>query len=211
MIYLYTGTPGSGKSLHQAEILYWAVKMGRPVIANFDINRDLFQDCSSFHYVSNEQLTPQYLRDYSLEYFAGKTVKESEITVFIDECAIQFNARDWNSPLRKDWVKLMQLHRKLGMDIILVSQFDTMIDKQIRNLVEYEVKHRKVNNIGWFGKLVSVLAAGHAVIIGITYWYPTKMRLRSQWTIGRKRLYKLYDTYMTFETESEKPQQALPV
>lgn len=204
MIYLYTGTPGSGKSLHQAELIYYAVKRGEPVIANFDINRDLFEDSSSFHYVDNSELTPSYLRDFSMNYFEGTKIKEGKIMVFIDECAIQFNARTWNDKSRKDWVKLMQLHRKLGMDIFLISQFDTMIDKQIRSLVEYEVKHRKVNNIGWFGKLVNIVMLGRATIVGVSYWYPTKMRLRATWIFGRKKLYSLYDTYMVFESDKDK-------
>ena len=50
MILLYSGTPGSGKSLHVAERLYHLLRAGRPVICNFNINlnrippkrRDLF-------------------------------------------------------------------------------------------------------------------------------------------------------------------------
>ena len=38
MIYLYTGTPGSGKSLHLAEAIYKSLRRGQPVIANFEIN-----------------------------------------------------------------------------------------------------------------------------------------------------------------------------
>ena len=38
MILLYSGTPGSGKSLHVAERLYHLLRAGRPVICNFNIN-----------------------------------------------------------------------------------------------------------------------------------------------------------------------------
>ncbi len=38
MIYLYTGTPGSGKSYHVAKEIYFYLYHGRNVIANFDIN-----------------------------------------------------------------------------------------------------------------------------------------------------------------------------
>ena len=40
MIYLYSGTPGSGKSLHTARVIYYSLKRGFPVIANFPINLD---------------------------------------------------------------------------------------------------------------------------------------------------------------------------
>ena len=39
MITLYSGTPGSGKSLHMAEVLYYRVKnYNGVVIGNFDLN-----------------------------------------------------------------------------------------------------------------------------------------------------------------------------
>ena len=38
---LYSGTPGSGKSLDVARKIYHALRYGRPVIANFDINTSL--------------------------------------------------------------------------------------------------------------------------------------------------------------------------
>ena len=38
MIYFYSGTPGSGKSLHVAQDIYQYLQRGKNVIANFDIN-----------------------------------------------------------------------------------------------------------------------------------------------------------------------------
>lgn len=38
MIEMYTGTPGSGKSLHCAKEIYQSISWGHDVIANFDIN-----------------------------------------------------------------------------------------------------------------------------------------------------------------------------
>lgn len=42
---LYSGTPGSGKSLDVARKIYHALRYGRPVIANFDINTSLIPKC----------------------------------------------------------------------------------------------------------------------------------------------------------------------
>lgn len=41
MIYLYSGTPGSGKSLHIARVIKNTLMMGKPVIANIPINTSL--------------------------------------------------------------------------------------------------------------------------------------------------------------------------
>lgn len=59
MIYFYTGTPGSGKSLHMASEIYDALWKGKNVIANFEINDHYFDNAKhpeklgKFIYVSN--------------------------------------------------------------------------------------------------------------------------------------------------------------
>ena len=200
MIYLFTGTPGSGKSLHMSEIIYYSLRMKRPVLANFEINTSAVKNPGCFGYCPNEKLTPQLLTEFSVKYFNGKRPKEGELKLFIDECQIIFNSRDWNAPNRKEWIRFFTQHRKLGYDIYLVAQFDQMIDKQIRALVEHEVKHRKVNEVGLFGRVVNALFFGNAVCCAVTYWYAQKMRLSSEFFLGRKKFYRLYDTYAIFKT-----------
>lgn len=215
MISLYTGTPGAGKSYHMAETIYYDVKYGRPVVCNFDVNRDIWKDKGkSFYYVPNRILTPQNLAKISEAYFLDHQFKEGKIRLYIDECQIMFNARQWNdkglvsAASRADWVKFFTQHRKLGYDIFLISQFDTMIDKQIRSLVEYEVKHRKLNNVGWVGKFFTFLLFGRPVFLAIHYWYPQKERLSCDWRFGRKKFYRMYDTSLVFDGALA-PQKAL--
>ena len=70
MISLYSGTPGSGKSLHVAERIYTKLGAGRPVIANFPVNLDKIKRCrGDFLEVDNDELTPALLMDFSDEYF----------------------------------------------------------------------------------------------------------------------------------------------
>lgn len=196
MIYMFTGTPGSGKSYHQAESVYYAVNSGHHVIANFDVNRDMLKHPEMFHYWDNQEITPRRLQEFSKEV---KPSDEGEIKLYLDEVGVIFNARDYRAFDRANWVKFFVQHRKLKYDVILVTQFDTMIDKQIRSLVEYEVKHRKLNNVGWVGKLVNFFTFGKPVFVCVTYWYPMKQRLSAEFVMGRKKFYKMYDTDMLFE------------
>ena len=98
MIYLYSGTPGSGKSLHSASVIYWTLKRGLPIIANFSIKLENIKgkNLGEFTEVTNEKLTPDYLINYSKNYFDGRRVREGEILLIIDECQLMFNAREWN-------------------------------------------------------------------------------------------------------------------
>lgn len=198
MIYLYSGTPGSGKSLHQAERIFTRLRAGKPVIANYEINTGAIKHCrGEFTFLDNEQLQPDALREYSRKYFQAHRFREGAIWLFIDEAQILFNAREWQAKGRADWLSFFTQHRKFGYDIFLVAQFDRMIDRQIRSLIEYEVIHRKVSNFGIKGKAFSLLAGGR-LFVGVTVWYPLKEKTGVQFFKYHKRYQELYDSYKDF-------------
>lgn len=196
MIYLYTGTPGSGKSYHATYDIYKKVyqksKKFKPrVISNYYL--DLKND--NFFYLDNSEITTNYLYD-----FAKKNHKfglESQTLVVIDEAQIIFNSRDWNSSRkgesRMDWIKFFSQHRKFGYNIILIAQNDRMIDRQIRALVEYEVAHMKINNYFRILPLTFFLA--------VYRWYGQKMKLTSETFLYRKKIANLYNSYEYFDNE----------
>lgn len=199
-VYLLTGTPGSGKSLAMAKNIYWHVKTKRPVVANFEINRELFKDSSSFYYCPNEALTPGKLEEFARWYWSenGGCVKEDHIRLYIDEAQVIFSNRQWSK--NTEWVRFFSQHRKFGYEVHIIAQYDEMIDKQIRALVEYQIMHRKLNNVGKIGRFVNLVLAGIPVIVRVMYWYPMKMRLSSEWTIGTRKYFRLYDTFKTFQS-----------
>lgn len=81
----------------------------------------------------------------------------------------------------------------------MVTQFDRLVDRQIRSLVEYEVKHRKVNNFGTGGFFLTLLSFGHPVFAAIEYWYGVKEKSGMTMMIGRKKYYAMYDSYKLFD------------
>ena len=179
--------------------LYWWIRAGRPCICNFALATDKIKHSRTqdFHFVREDDLTPAYLIKFAQEHIkkTGK-VKEGSILLVIDECQRMFNARDWGQKGRQDWLSFFTLHRHLGYDIILIAQFDRMLDRQIRALIEYEYIHRKVSNFGWKGKLLSCLAFGN---LFVKVWYPMKEKVGSEWFRAKKRYYGLYDTFATFD------------
>ena len=198
MIFLYSGTPGSGKSLHTARVIYFTLKRGLPIIANFDVDlMKIKKATGEFLQVDNDELSPELLTEYSRKYFDNRPIKEGEITLIIDEAQILFNAREWNLPNRKEWLKFFTQHRKYGYDIILIAQFDRMLDRQVRSLIEYEQIHRKVSNFGWKGKILSIVLGGH-MHVSVKVWYPMKEKVGSEFFRASKKYYSLYDTFNTF-------------
>ena len=96
-------------------------------------------------------------------------------------------------------MQLFAQHRKLGYNFILITQHDRMMDKQIRSLVETEVKHRKLNNYGLGGVILSLISAGRTWFVAIDYWYGgNKLKLGQTIFPYRKQYEKVYDSYRLF-------------
>lgn len=204
MIYLYSGTPGSGKSLHLARVIRNTLMLKKPVICNFPINTGIVRNPELYRYVSDSELKPSYLVEYSKEYFKGRAIHEGEILLVIDEAQRLFNARDWKNTDRDGWNTFFQLHRHYGYDVIFAAQFDRMLDRQIRSLIEYEQIHRKVSNYGWKGRLLCALMIAPSLFVSVKMWYPMKERVGSEFFRYNRKLGKLYDTYMIFDGADKK-------
>lgn len=145
---------------------------------------------------SNGELDPDGLVAFSRTYFAGRPCKEDSILLVIDEAQLLFNARDWSVRGRDRWNWFFTMHRHFGFFIILCAQFDRMLDRQVRGLIEYEYIHRKVNNMGWKGVFLSCLLLSPTnLFVKVKIWYPMKEKVGSEFFQCRKRYYSIYDTF----------------
>ena len=208
MIYMYTGVPGSGKSLHAAQDVLDAVtKKGVTVIANFDCNRSMFdkglfnrKEKGGFFYVPNRHLKPELLIKYSDIYYREHDFNENGLLLVIDEAQLMFNTRSWDEAGRDKWIYFFTNSRHFGYKVILITQFAEMLDKQIRNICEIEINHRNMSNFGFAGKVISLLVGGKMYGC-IGFFNGLKQRISIQYVFGRRHLYKFYDSY---DTESFK-------
>lgn len=197
MVTTYTGTPGSGKSLHCADKILFYLKHGKRVICNFPINEKMIKPKyrKNFLYLPDSELTPHYLFEYAKAFHKEK--KEDITIIFIDEAQRLFPI-DRVYERRKEWEQFFQLHRHYGFSIILVTQNLSYINKGIRIQTEYEVKHRKVGNYGIGGLILSLLH--FPLFVALTYWQGTRERLYSDFYLYKKKYGKLYDTFGNFDT-----------
>lgn len=204
MIRLYSGTPGSGKSLHNARDIIMRSRLGEPVVGNFDCDLHKYKK-AKYTYCPNDQLTPKFLKEYSRNFFNGRrpgAKDEGKLLLVIDECQLLFNSREWQRANRNEWLEFFTQHRKFGYDITLIAQFDRMIDRQIRSLIEYEFIHRKLSNFGFKGWLLSLFLGGNT-FVAVQMWYPLKERIGSEFIHARKSLWSIYDSYALFGTDGE--------
>lgn len=199
MIYLYSGTPGSGKSLDMARSILIDLKHNRPVIGNFPIflPKRMKSYEKHFHYWENTALNPASLYEFSASYFEAHRFHEGAIVLYLDECQLMFNARQWNAAGRDDWLKFFTNHRHFGFDIVLACQFDRMIDRQIRCLIETEVLHRKCSNMGWYGNFFRILFLSPTLFVKVHYYYPIKLKTGTQFFKYNRRYATIYNSYST--------------
>ena len=202
MIILYSGTPGSGKSMHAAKTIVEWSKRGKGVICNFPVCLDHIRRVKKQPvYLDNSEITVQALTDYAYRnHIAGK---ESQTLVVLDEAQVLFNSRSYLTKDRKEWCTFFSQHRHYGFDFILIAQFDRMLDKQIRFLIETEYKHRKLNNYGIGGTILQLATLNSSWFICIEYWYGgNKLKLGSEIFKYRKAYGKIYDTFAIFDEGS---------
>lgn len=202
-VYLYSGTPGSGKSLHAANDIRFALNRHRPrpVIGNFPINPDAkVRNPDMYHWWPNWELTPEVITSFANDWWESHPGEfgEDKLLVCIDEAQLLFNARSWSQKTRMAWLELLSQHRKAGLKVILVAQNAKMVDNQFRMLIEYDVVHRKMSNSGLVGWLIGLPFAGR-LFVRVTYYYQLNERLGADWYIARKADTRMYDTHARFE------------
>lgn len=201
MIYLYSGSPGSGKSLHAVSDILVNLRRDWPVIANFAINGSVTKHPEMFRYGDNKEVTPAVLEEASRFYWqaVGGRVVEDRYLLVLDECQLIFNTRDWRN--NKEWISFFTQHRKMGFRVILIAQNVDMLDKQIRPLIEYEYKHRKMTNAGIAGSVISLFMGSR--FLYRKEWAQVKRMGKGAsmgWQFGQynRKVYRAYDTFKTW-------------
>lgn len=202
MIELYLGAVGSGKSYDAlTKGLEKCTFRGSFVIANFPIKAKTKKEKE--RWVFREDFTPEDLIKLSFE---RKTYgKEGKALLIIDEAGIWFNSRDWqvNPQLRKEWIKFFSQSRKFGYDIILIVQDERMLDRQIRKLAEYHVKHIKLRNYMWM-KLIP-----WQIFAAVRFWQGAQFKGQVRFIFFNPWKAKRYDTMKLFKVDDELKEIAL--
>lgn len=203
-ISLYSGTPGSYKSYHAtSDVLSW-LRRGKNVVANFPISTDKYfhkrGKLGVFSFVPNSALTVDYLLKFAKENHKSASVKAQTLVV-IDEASIMFNARQFELSSRMEWVNFFANHRHFNFDVILIAQNDRMLDRQIRGLLEYDMKHRALKNMNLAMALLSFACKG--IFHCVEYWYPCKLKTSTHLMKFNQKKADCYDTMALFNFQGD--------
>lgn len=191
MIKCYTGVPGAGKSLHSMRLIVAYLRAGKNVIANFPVKiNDIKKNTGHFFYVPNKALSVPYLRTFCK--MLHEENQENQTLLMIDEASVKFNCRNFNDKDRMPFLEFFPQHRKYGFEIVLISQNMRQIDRQIRDLIEIEVIHRKLNNFSLWAILPFPL------FVAIERNNAIKAKNDHEFFLYSKKVGNLYDTFYDF-------------
>ncbi|MGG1310893.1 zonular occludens toxin domain-containing protein [Bacillus smithii] len=196
MIDLYLGPVGSGKSYHALKRGIDHVKNRNSfVVANFPIRPKNKKEEDRWIYM--EDFEPKDLIRLSFE--RKSFGHEGRALLIIDEAGIWFNSRDWqiDPQKRKEWIKFFSQTRKFGYDVILIVQDERMLDRQIRKLAEYHVKHIKLRNYKWMKLLPWQIFAA------VRFWQGISFKGQVSFIFFNPFLAKRYDTMKLFKIDDE--------
>lgn len=220
MISLWSGTPGSGKSLHCAHEIKDDLRFGKNVISTcyidttycfmtklqefiFNITKGkvhLYNEDErqkNFHYIPIEDITPEYLYDFAAKHH--KFGKEHQTTLVLDECVAIFsptvladNTKRWN-----EWDEFFRKHRHLGYNVIIIPQSKRLISRKVIEYCEFEVKHYNRKNHGNFGFILSLLFG--SLFSWALYWRGTKECLEQHFFRYSYLYGSMYNSYSMFD------------
>jgi len=120
MIIAVTGKPGAGKTTFG---VYYALKLCKKSNRKLYVNMKSFNcDVVEYEYISVRDLP-----------------RVREGVILLDEANYIFNSRFWDR-ISPDVIRMWQMHRKKGIDIILTTHSLRRVDKILRELVQYEYR-----------------------------------------------------------------------
>ena len=221
-ITLFSGTVGSGKSLHAAEDIKEKLRWGRYVISTCNINTTLcfmtkrqerlynftkgrihkFKHDDrekNFYFVDILQITPQYLYEFAaVHHVEGK---ERQTYLYLDECVAIFSPTCptmQDLKLWEEWQTFFRMSRQLGYEVILIPQSSKLISRKVVDCCDLDVRHFAQKNHGTAGFFISLFLGG--VFTAYTFWRGDRRECQSQKWYRYKPLYgQMYNSYTLFE------------
>lgn len=210
-IYLITGKLGAGKTLISVARIRDALRAGRRVATNLDLNLDRFLPARARSIDCIRLPDKPGIADLELIGCGNESMNEEmNGLIVLDELASWLNAREWADKGRQAVIDWLIHSRKHGWDVMFIAQHLDQIDKQVRTaLVEYHVPCGRLDRISvpLFGGLIRLLSGGwlsgrlpkmHFATMKYGT-YPDSPKAESWWYLASD-LYAAYNTRQVFSS-----------
>jgi hypothetical protein len=206
-VYIVVGKLGNGKTLVSVGRIRDKLRAGCIVATNLDLNLEAMFGAMRRN-VRLIRIPDKPTRDDLDAIGRGNEVVDEPRNglLVLDECGTWFNSRSWQDKSRagvNDWF----LHaRKLGFDVILIVQDESMIDSQARDAIgEHCVRCRRLDNIRvpLIGALIQTftgirLTLPRLHIASVRYGLEKDALVVDRWVYRGNDLFAAYDTRQAF-------------
>lgn len=200
---LLTGKRGEGKTLAAVGRIQQYLKNGRTVATNLDLNLEFMLHCTNK--TAKVIRVPNHPSIHDLEALPlgnDTTDEEKNGILVLDEVATFLNARTWQKGDRQDVVSWLLHSRKYGWDLLMISQHQNLIDKQLRDsLFEFLGVTKRLDKIAvpFIGPIVKLLFSYNlrfpkVHIVTVKYGFEQGAPKADRWIYQAKGLYQAYDT-----------------
>jgi hypothetical protein len=205
-VYLVTGKLGNGKSLVAVGKAVEYAQDGRRVVANFHIDfAPLAKREGSRLASASVTVIPPRPRSADLDSLGrGGDGEHDAGLLILDECAMFLNSRNWQDKDREKVIDWLLHSRKLGWDVMLIVQAQSMLDKQVREAVcEFLVICRRLDRfkiplISWIFPLR--FPRVHTALV--RYGLSNTDAKAETWIYRGNHLFACYSTAQIFEGDS---------
>lgn len=185
MFYIYSGLRGSGKSYAATRLALEYLKKGRKVWTNYPLDLSGFQGrvpvnkCFFAGSVGD-------LVDMRGEDFDPKKGYQKPGLFIYDESISELFSRDWKN-LDKASLECFRQSRKIGMDIVLISQHFDDLDTTIRRISEFVREFHRIGFVHfWMDYVPRQIDSAKRKNVGFG------------WCIRQKSIAYAYDSWQLF-------------
>lgn len=216
---LVVGAPGAGKSYYAVRAISQGLQAGKVVATNVALHPDAEARIAGANPV--RYLIPGRRRRlaerYAASLFVGEDLRElfalrlhgqgeGRGLMVLDEAHNWMNARAWRDQDRMEIVRFFTQHRKLGWDVLLITQDELNIDRQVRSLFEYIVRLRNLRN----AKVLGIPVVPFNLFLAVWAWNATSAAVvkREAYRL-HKPTARLYDTMALSHGLDDAPQDAV--
>lgn len=206
--YLVGGKLGSGKTLVCVGIIRNALRAGRCVATNLDLNLEKMLPRESRATAIRLPDKPGVADFLAIGRGQSGLDEADNGVIVLDECAAWLNARSWGDRERQPVLDWMLHSRKLGWDVYLIAQHLDQIDKQLRtSMVEFSVRCVRLDRmvIPLITPLIKFLTLGlfrlhpPKIHMGVVrYGTERDSLVVDRWMFRGRDLYDAYDTRQVF-------------
>lgn len=206
--YLIHGKKGNGKSLVVVGRIRDALKAGKKVATNLNLNLDKMLRPGVKKVTCYRLPDRPSFADMQAIGIGSPDVDESTYgLVVLDEMATWMNARSWGDKERQKLLDWFVHSRKLGWDTYFIAQSPAQIDKQVReSLVELSVSCKRTDKlrIPFIGVITKNLIGFELRppkihVATVRYGVSNDALVSDRWTYRGHDLYEAYDTRQVFK------------